>query len=55
MHMENSRIIPKKYQLLDHLSLILLHSLRKKTLAWYNGCWIIITWEEKKNGWCVLI
>ena len=30
MCMENSRIIPKKYQLLDHLSLILLHSLGKK-------------------------
>ena len=30
MYMENSRIIPKKYHLLDHLSLILLHSLGKK-------------------------
>ena len=28
--MENTRIIPKKYHLLDHLSLILLHSLGKK-------------------------
>ena len=30
MYMENTRIIPKKYHLLDHLSLILLHSLGKK-------------------------
>ena len=30
MYMENTKIIPKEYHLLDHLSLILLHSLGKK-------------------------
>lgn len=49
MDMENSRIVPPKLSTFRPFIITPTAQSRQKTLARYNCCWIIITWEEKKK------